>query len=507
MPLDWASPDYAEVWDGRIAALKRLSAADSGTVAALKAYYAERPVDFVRDWCITFDPRLVERGIEATVPFVPFERQSEYIEWVVARWKAREDGLVEKSRDMGVSWLSCAIAVWMWLFKPGTVVGFGSRKEDFVDKIGDPSSLFWKLRTLVDLLPAQLRPAGYDPKKHAPFMRLVNPENGSAIVGEAGDNIGRGARASVYFVDEAAFLERPELVDAALSQTSNCKIHVSTPNGEGNPFWRKRHGGRWPVFIFDWREDPRKDEAWYERQKATLDPVVLAQEVDRDYAASVGNAFISGDAVTQAMQRGPANVPAVGGFRCGLDVARFGDDKSVLTIRRGRVVVRQEAWGKTDIMSTAGRARQIITAYKASKGLHLEQIAVDTIGVGAGAADALREWFGEDVVVDVNAAERMDDGADYNLGAALWSQMRDWLPGASLPNDPELRTDLTGLRYSYRGGLLLLESKDDAKNRGLKSPDRGDSLELTFAKPHTAAKPKKTIGQVDREMIDADLGL
>ena len=80
MPLDWASPDYAEVWDGRIAALKRLSAADSGTVAALKAYYAERPVDFVRDWCITFDPRLVERGIEATVPFVPFERQSEYIE-------------------------------------------------------------------------------------------------------------------------------------------------------------------------------------------------------------------------------------------------------------------------------------------------------------------------------------------------------------------------------------------------------------------------------------------
>ena len=54
------------------------------------------------------------------------------------RWKGREDGLVEKSRDMGVSWLCVATAIWMWTFHEGAVVGFGSRKEDYVDKLGDP---------------------------------------------------------------------------------------------------------------------------------------------------------------------------------------------------------------------------------------------------------------------------------------------------------------------------------------------------------------------------------
>ena len=96
------------------------------------------------------------------------------------------------------------------------------------------------------------------------------------------------------------------------------------------------------------------------------------------------------------------------------------------------------------------------------------------------------------VVVDVNSSLRMDDGENYNLNAFMWSEMRDWLETASLPPDPELRTDLTGRRYFYRGGLLMLESKDDMKKRGLKSPDRGDSLALTFAIPG-GAKQKKRI--------------
>jgi phage terminase large subunit len=84
-------------------------------------------------------------------------------------------------------------------------------------------------------------------------MRVLNPENGASIVGEAGDNIGRGNRTSIYFKDESAFYEHADAIDAALSQTSNCKIDVSTPNGAGNAFYRKRHGGKIKVFVFDWR--------------------------------------------------------------------------------------------------------------------------------------------------------------------------------------------------------------------------------------------------------------
>lgn len=506
--IDWLKPDYGPIWADRGTRLERMAAMPEDEFSALMAYYSTRPAQWIIDWGMTFDPRNPERGLPATAPFLLFPKQVEAVEWIVARWEKREDGLVEKSRDMGVSWICVAVAVWMWIFRKGVVIGFGSRKEDYVDRIGDPSSLFWKIRAFVSMLPPRMRPAGYDEKKHAPFMRVLNPANGSAIIGEAGSNIGRGARTSIYFKDESAFYEQPEQIDAALSQTSNCKIDVSTPNGEGNPFWKKRFGGKLPVFVFDWRDDPRKGPGWYDKQKHDLDPVVLAQEVDRDYSASIGNAFIPGEMATQAASRGPADVPAMGPLRVGLDVARFGDDKCVLTFRRGRVLVRQVVWGKVDLMSTAGRAKQEINAFRQSRGVHLEQIAVDTIGIGAGVADALRGWFDPDVVVDVNAALRMDDGSNVNLRAAMWSSMKEWLPSASIPNDPELRTDLTGLRYFYRGGLLQLESKDDAKKRGLKSPDRGDSLALTFAVPG-GAKPKTQIdpSKVVDYGIDDEIGM
>ena len=491
--IDWQRPNYAPVWAERMERLKRIRE-EPELVAPLWAHYKDNPCDFIHDWGCTFDPRLVELGIEATVPFLLFPKQEEYLDWLVARWRGRQDGVVEKSRDMGLSWLCVGFAVWMWTFYPGVVVGFGSRKEEYVDKIGDPKSLFWKARTFIGLLPVEFRPPGYVEAKHAPFMRIVNPQTGGAIVGEAGDNIGRGNRTSIYFVDEAAFVEHPDAVDAALSQTTNCRVDVSTPNGEGNPFWRKRHGGKLPVFVFDWRDDPRKDAAWYAKQKAKLEPHVLAAEVDRNYSASVMNAFIPGELVGEAQQRGPADVKPVGGYRFGLDVARFGDDKCVLTIRRGRAVVGQFEWGKTDSLQTAARARQHIKSYTDKP----EQIAVDgSGGWGSGVVDTLRGWYPpvrgangkvREIVVEVNVSVRMDNGADYNLRAFMWREMRDWLAVASIPNTPELRADLTSIRYGYKSGELLLESKDDLKFRGVKSPDRGDSLALTFAIPGDTTK-------------------
>ena len=513
--IDWKNPDYAPVWDERIRRLKALRELEdkerAGQVAKLRAYYAEHPDDFINDWGCTFDPRNAERKLATTMPFVLFPKQREYIQWLHARWRSREDGLVEKSRDMGISWLCAAFAVWMWTFHEGTVVGFGSRKEDYVDKLGDPDCLFWKVRTFISLLPKEFRPDGYDEAKHAPFMRIVNPATGSVIKGEAGKNIGRGGRTSIYFKDESAFYEQPESIDAALSQTTNCQIDVSTPNGEGNPFWRKRHGGKVQVFVFDWRDDPRKDKAWYDKQVATRDAVTVAQEIDRDYSASVTNSWIPATIVTAAQARGPADVVAMGPLRAGLDVARFGDDKTVLTLRRGRVVLKQVVWGKTDLMSTAGRAKQELLVYMRMPGIHLEQIAVDTIGIGAGVADALRGWATfRDLVVDVNSSLVLDDGENFNLRARMWRDMKEWLGSAcSIPSDQELRVDLTGLRYGFRQGLLLIESKDDAKKRGVKSPDRADSLALTFARPGPAKPPDRDpdASRVATYPIDDEMGL
>ena len=513
--INWDNPDYDEIFRKRCQRLQNIRSADdpASVWEGLKAYYKDHPVQFINDWCMTSDPRNPEIGLPATIPFVLFKRQIEFIQWVHDRWKSREDGLAEKSRDMGVSWLCCAIGVWAWLFYNGVNIGYGSRKEDYVDKIGDPKSLFWKIRMIIKNLPMELLPIGWSERACAPSMRVINPANQSTITGEAGDNIGRGARCSIYFVDEAAHIEHPELVDAALAATANCKLYVSSVNGAGNPFYKKRHSGDVPVFVFDWRQDPRKDQAWYEKQCKSLDKVIVAQEIDRNYEAAVGNAFIPADIVLAAAMRGPAQVVAHGGLRVGIDVARFGNDKTAIVFRRGRVMLKTIMLEKNDMMDVASRARSEIKAF----GTKPEQIAVDTIGLGAGVADILRGWFPDEIdpiskevyktVADVNSSIRLKDGNWYNLRAMMWGEMKEWLKSASIPNDQELKVDLTALRYGFREGLTLLESKDDAKKRGVKSPDRGDALAMTFAIPTMARIQEKKVRIEGYRPSDSSMGL
>lgn len=504
MELDWQAPDYDAVVAERVARLKaiREDPKREELLAGLKAFYLDNPAAFISDWGFTFDPRRAEEGKSTQIPFVLFPRQAEYINWLLDRWRNRENGLVEKSRDMGITWLCVGFAVWMWTFHSGSVAGFGSRKEDLVDKIGDPDSIFWKVRFFIDMLPPEFKPEGYRSALHAPYMRVTNPENGSVIKGEAGDNIGRGGRASIHFLDEAAHIEHDMAVEAALSQNANVRIDVSTPNGPGNLFYRKRHGGKIRVFVFDWRQDPRKGPEWYEKQRNDLDAVTLAQEVDRNYEGSVDDAYIPGPIVDAAMRRGPADVAPIGRLRVGVDPARFGNDKSVISFRRGRVLIKQERKGQLDNVQCASWVKNEVLGFlRGSPGLVLEQIAVDTIGVGAGVADVLRTdgYFPDlkrpdgsirKIVVDVNASLQLNDGECFNLRARMARDTRDWLKAeASIPNDVDLKSAITCFRYKFKAGLLLCEDKDAVKKRLGRSPDEYDSLALTFAIPTMAEEP------------------
>lgn len=489
--FDFRQPDYDRVYQQRRERLEAVRKTP-GMLAGLKEHYKTHPADFISDWGMTFDPRNAEIGLPTTVPFLLFPKQAEFVEWVVARWKAREDGLAEKSRDMGVSWLCVAIAVWMWLFHDGTVIGFGSRKEEYVDKIGDPKSLFWKARQFVSLLPVEFRPAGYKEKDHAPHMRIVNPENGAAIVGEAGDNIGRGNRTSIYFKDESAFYEHPDAIDAALSQTSNCKIDVSTPNGNGNPFYRKRHGGRHPVFSFHWRDDPRKDDGWYQKQINNLDPVIVAQEIDIDYNASTSDAWIGGELIAAAQRNGPADVEAVGGWIIGVDAAHFGDDESIIHKRRGRLNLPQISKRKLNGEQLAGAVEEECRTLEDAGG-EIFAIIIELDGPGVSAFDFLRKGKYADKVIGVHTGTRLSDGKNYNIKARAWRRAKEYLVDApvSLPTDPELKSQLGSVKYSYRDGVLLMQAKKEYKKEYGRSSDRADAFVLTFCAPERD-KPKQT---------------
>lgn len=485
LDINWLHPDYAPIYKERA---KRLDAIRKtpGMLAGLKEFYKDRPVEFITDWCMTYDPRNAEIGVPTQVPFLLFSKQADFIRWLYDRWRNREDGLGEKSRDMGISWLCVAFAVWMWLFHKGTVIGFGSRKEEYVDRIGDPKSLFWKIRALIDLLPIEFRPDGWDARKHAPFMTIRNPENGATIIGEAGDNIGRGNRTSIYFKDESAFYEHPDLIDAALSQTSNCKIDVSTPNGNGNPFYRKRMSGKVPVFTFHWRDDPRKDDAWYRKQQEALDPVILAQEVDIDYNASSSDNYIPGELIEQSMNIGPADIDRqICGWIVAIDAAHMGDDESVIHCRRGRLNLKQIARRQQDGIQLAGLVLDVCSRLEATGG-RVDAIIIELDGPGTSCYDQLRNSPRKRVIYGVHTGKRLSDGLNYNLRAAMWRACKAYLEegGNVLDRDPEIKSQMASLKYRYKDGVLLMQDKKEYKKEFGRSPDRADAFVLTFAVPN-----------------------
>lgn len=379
--FDFRNPDYTEVFALRAERLQRIRADQSGElVKHLRAFYRDDPAQFIDDWGCTYDPRLVERGLPAVVPFLLYPRQREWIHWVVAKWRAQESGLTEKSRDAGVTWLAIALSCTLCLHYEGMAIGFGSRKEEYVDKLGSPKSIFWKGREFMKLLPPEFRP-GWTPAD-APHLRIGFPNTGSVITGEAGDNIGRGDRAGIYFTDEEAFIERPQSVEAALSQTTNCRISISTPHGMANPFAQKRFS--WPperIFIFDWRDDPRKDEEWYALQVRDLDPVTLAQEVDRNYSASVVGIVIPQEWVQSSIDAHvKLGLEVSGGRRGALDVADEGVDLNAFAVRHGILVESVTAWsGKgADIFGTTSQAFAMCDV------LGLPGFDYDADGLGAG---------------------------------------------------------------------------------------------------------------------------
>ena len=201
------------------------------------------------------------------------------------------------------------------------------------------------------------------------------------MTGEAGDNIGRGDRTSFFFVDEAAHLERPQLVDASLSATTNCRQDLSSVNGMANSFAVKRFSGKVKVFTFHWRDDPRKDEAWYAKQVEELDPVTVAQELDLNYAASVDGVVIPNEWIQAAVDSHiRLKIVPTGAHTASLDVADEGRDLNAFCGAHGIVVERIEEWsGKgADIFATVQRAFMMCDDGECAR------LKYDADGLGAG---------------------------------------------------------------------------------------------------------------------------
>jgi phage terminase large subunit len=367
-------PDYVKVFAERQRRLRKLRA----NVPGAMEWYRTRPVEFIVHWGFTYDPRnAADPAKLAYLPFVTFSRQDELIEFLCQCLNEQADALVEKCRDMGATWVCVALSVWIWRFLPGAAVGWGSRKQELVDRLGDADSIFEKIRIFIRRLPREFYPAGFDLSVHMPFMKVLNPETGSSITGEVGDNIGRGGRKLIYFKDESAHYERPELIEASLGDNTNIQIDISSVNGLGNVFYRRRKAGQmWErgaklahdkanIFVMDWCQHPGKTQDWYNnrRKKAENDGLLhkFAQEVERNYAASVTGVIIpmhhiqaAVDAHVKLSLRNAENGPWGGA----LDVADNDGtgDQNAQVLRKGIVLKYADQWGERDTGTTTRRA-------------------------------------------------------------------------------------------------------------------------------------------------------
>ncbi len=508
--LDWSNPNYDPIMEFRAKALQRLRE-NPKALERLKQYYKINWVDFINDWGMTYDPR--KQGQKYS-PFILFPRQEDYVNWLYRSYTEGERGLAEKSREVGFTWLCAAVGACIWLFYPDAVVGFGSRKKELVDNgDADPDSIFWKVRMFIDTLPIDFLPTNHTRGRKG--MVVPNPANRAVIKGEIGDEIGRGGRAGIYFVDEFAHLEHPDMAESALSANTDCRIYVSTVNGPGNLFYRLRHFlATEQIFIFDWKDDPRKrrnpdrpaeEEPWYQKQKKDLLPTTLASQVDRNYHAASASNFLGEDGtegLKAAMARRVSSIsqPDSVCWKIGVDAAGMGNDEIILWARRGRLNLAPKVYQKMDGVQLAGviehLANQLIQIGP------IDLISIERDGPGGSAADQLKYGKYKSIVRAVHTGAKLKDGKNYNLRSYLHDQARDYLieQQCVLPNDNIFEGQATAIQSSYKGGLLLIESKDEYRARfalgrgrqekaASKSPDRWDGFMLTFTP--SRAKPMK----------------
>lgn len=205
--------------------------------------------------------------------------------------------------------------------------------------------------------------------------------------------------------------------------------------------------------------------------------------------------FITDEEVVQAQERVQdprvyAHYPLI----MGVDVARFGDDQSVITLRQGPKVHYQYAYRGLDTIQVADKVRDLCL----DKG-GVAAICVDGPGVGGGVVDQLRRF--NLPVVDVQPAGTAPAPTEFvNIRAWLWGQIKVWLKEADLPpGDRELKDDLTSIEYGYDKKLRIqMESKKDMKARGIPSPDKADSLALTFHPIDSVVLPNRSARPASR---------
>ena len=411
----------------------------------------------------------------------PYDYQAEFLDALASGERKMS---VRSGHGTGKSTTSSWAMLWYVLLRfPNKVVVTAPTSGQLFD------ALFAELKRWINELPPQLQvlltvksdrvELTAAPAEAFISARTSRAETPEALAGVHSQNV-------LLVVDEASGVPEKvfEAAAGSMSGHSATTILLSNPTRSSGTFFESqtRLAGTWWTRRWSCVESPLVSEEFVDEMRARYgeDSNAFRIRVLGEFPMADDDTIIPFHLADSAIKR-DIEIPEDTKPIWGLDVARFGADKTALCKRYGNVVTEITSWQGLDLMQTVGR---VMAEYEGlSPSMRPSEILVDSIGVGGGVVDRLRELGAP--VRGINVGEAPAMGNTYmNLRAELWFKTKGWLEDRSckLPNDDQLLAELTSIRYAFTpGGKMKAESKDDMRKRGLKSPDLADALCLTMA--------------------------
>ena len=434
--------------------------------------YADDPVRFVREML----------GAE------PFDYQQEFLK---ALAKGTRKMSVKSGHGTGKSTTASWAMLWFLLLRfPNKVVVTAPTSSQLFD------AMFAELKRWINELPKELQQLLNVKSDRVELLsapseafiscRTARAETPEALAGVHSDHV-------LLIVDEASGVPEQvfEAAAGSMSGHSATTLMLSNPTRSSGTFFESHN---------------RMANSWWTRTWSCIDSPLVSDEFVDEMRLRYGeesNAFrvrvlgpwpLADDNtiipfhLVESAQHRDVEVYEDGKIVWGIDIARFGNDATALCKRQGSIITEIRSWRGLDLMQTCGRVVAEYNALPPSK--RPSELLVDSIGLGSGVVDRLREL--DLPVRGINVSESPSMGDTYmNLRSELWFKAKAFLEerGCKIPKDDQLLSELTSVRYSFTSsGKMKAESKDEMRKRGLGSPDLADAFCLCMASDAATAQ-------------------
>lgn len=309
----------------------------------------------------------------------------------------------------------------------------------------------------------------------------------------------------LFVVDEASGVADPimEAILGTLSGYENKLLMCGNPTRTSGTFYDSHNRDRdlYKTFKVSSLDSPRtsKDNIEMLKRKYLEDSDVYRVRVLGEFPKGESDALIPLEYVETATNT-KVSIKDCFTLNIGADIARFGNDNTVLAPRIGNKVFDLNRYSKKDTMETSGNILRIADKFKNKyHQINKIKIKVDDDGLGGGVTDRLKEVIrldklGYEVIPIKNGAKANDDEHYSDKSAEMWGNMRDILeenftnfvqgkePSVELPNDERLIKQLANRKYKIDSkGRIDLEQKEEMKKRIGESPDLADAVIYSFA--------------------------